>query len=951
MRCAASDFNKSRMVSLSKSSSKLEEKIEKPSQLKLDKIQRESHGVSCVRDEDRYIQPLGVANSIPCDRDCEADKLSSCDTSSSDRVGNPQKAIAPQFQWPEQKGRNILSHSDYVWFPFPENRAYEVANSKLISREMANPGVLSDGLQALDLVNEPVQYCRTPGIYTVYDYQKRVPLGPLDLLQTLSSWIYRRMFGNRKTYRKPLSIPNILSRANSRCEKHILGPKSDVKTKISKQLNIPSVKLRGGGPSQHGRSRYNDSRSVHGQRPRAPNSPTPLGSGDLSDSFDLRWLSGGNTKLSSAGHSQPQDRRSSILGDNTDSGQENNPPDSIVEDNLNAGQNTETETSRAPRDYFLENPGPSYGKRAPLQNLRVGAPSPSPVPQPQARPDFFCHPCPIFPDEIHHWCHTHMQTGICESLNIVATASDEAFFASLANSPIRDQYDRLPQHHWQLLNNTQDEEDSSSHGGDKGLGRSLRQDSNTEESEPHVRDYDAADVEDMNEQQKNARRGNQEIQMLHQHLALSRYTHENAAGLTTADGVAGDAAGQSTSQQVNQTRASPGQWDQDTRLAALLRRVDDMLELARVVEEQSQRVSLQNAQRAHLDETIGHGYRFARDLRNRLAQTQDAEESIDEDILIDGIETNNSIIDALRGLQILYRNSLDREETSPDHNPNGAKKDNYSVAARNDEGDDEDDEEGDDDNAALQLQNETSLMLTTTTTRNPKVSVPSQKSKIPRLLTELHAIGDRPLSPRSGTRNQRRKQQKQKQNNGRHVNSKIANKVEPDAEDTSTYASPPPAKRTRTDPSSDSTPKRDSQNKGGQARRQTYRIRDSSVSPNTIIIQPITSSSNSENEDQQDTLHPVAGKAGSNVKPKATSKRAGMLGRVAKQTKPAPTTGRRTKEKTKMKTSSKSAGFTKKGAAGRTLGHTQSPKPKHVPNLLNTDDEDGDEDEDDSSEV
>lgn len=63
---------------------------------------------------------------------------------------------------PHPIGINIKSAFDFVYYPFPETRAHEVAQSALISRELEEPGTSSDGLRAEDLINIPPRHVRGP---------------------------------------------------------------------------------------------------------------------------------------------------------------------------------------------------------------------------------------------------------------------------------------------------------------------------------------------------------------------------------------------------------------------------------------------------------------------------------------------------------------------------------------------------------------------------------------------------------------------------------------------------------------------------------------------------------------------------------------------------------------------------------------------------------------------
>lgn len=64
--------------------------------------------------------------------------------------------------FPQPVGINIKSAFDYVWCPLPETRAHEVAQSRLISRDLSHQGILSEGAKVEDLIDIPPAHARGP---------------------------------------------------------------------------------------------------------------------------------------------------------------------------------------------------------------------------------------------------------------------------------------------------------------------------------------------------------------------------------------------------------------------------------------------------------------------------------------------------------------------------------------------------------------------------------------------------------------------------------------------------------------------------------------------------------------------------------------------------------------------------------------------------------------------
>lgn len=146
------------------------------------------------------------------------------------------------------RGRNILSAYDYVYSNIPETRAYEVANSRLISRDLRDPGMISRGLLVEDIVNLPPLHCRTPGTWTTW--KKRIPLGPYEIFSHFGSSLLHKIRGVKpRSQPQPLQPPSVTARADCRHykHKHTLSAEHKSRARVSKPRTTQSVGLRGGG--------------------------------------------------------------------------------------------------------------------------------------------------------------------------------------------------------------------------------------------------------------------------------------------------------------------------------------------------------------------------------------------------------------------------------------------------------------------------------------------------------------------------------------------------------------------------------------------------------------------------------------------------------------------------------------------------------------------------------
>lgn len=164
------------------------------------------------------------------------------------RVDEKEKSDIADSYMP--RGRNIISAYDYVYCPIPENRAYEVANSRLISRDLRDPGIVSDGLRTADVVNLPPLHCRTPGTWDLS--KKRIPLGPYEIFGMLGSSIIDAVLRRRskpQTRPKVLPSPYVTSREDCRHYRH--KSKSRAKhgpnMRVAKPQSSRNSGLRGGG--------------------------------------------------------------------------------------------------------------------------------------------------------------------------------------------------------------------------------------------------------------------------------------------------------------------------------------------------------------------------------------------------------------------------------------------------------------------------------------------------------------------------------------------------------------------------------------------------------------------------------------------------------------------------------------------------------------------------------
>ncbi|ETI29002.1 hypothetical protein G647_01454 [Cladophialophora carrionii CBS 160.54] len=89
--------------------------------------------------------------------------------------GITEKPAKRVFPYPE--GISIKSDFDYVWYPSPETRAHEVVQNEQISRELAQPGIVSAGPRPEYLIDRPPRHVRDPTQFAERS------LGPLSFIR------------------------------------------------------------------------------------------------------------------------------------------------------------------------------------------------------------------------------------------------------------------------------------------------------------------------------------------------------------------------------------------------------------------------------------------------------------------------------------------------------------------------------------------------------------------------------------------------------------------------------------------------------------------------------------------------------------------------------------------------------------------------------------------------
>lgn len=152
-----------------------------------------------------------------------------------------------QSEVPYPLAINIKSAFDYVYYPFPETRAHEVAQSALISRELGEPGTSSDGLRAEDLINIPPRHVRGP--FNISPFKWPAFVTPDEVINAVRNRVsrvrtclWRRLRGSpsKEQRRRPGAL-----RADSR------RPATENRGRVRKHLPPKrGVHIRGGAGSQ-----------------------------------------------------------------------------------------------------------------------------------------------------------------------------------------------------------------------------------------------------------------------------------------------------------------------------------------------------------------------------------------------------------------------------------------------------------------------------------------------------------------------------------------------------------------------------------------------------------------------------------------------------------------------------------------------------------------------------
>lgn len=271
------------------------------------------------------------------------------------------------------RGISRICKEDYVWLSMPDNRASEVANDRLIKRDLSTPGIMSDGLRTRDLVNLPPKHCRKPGTVTVFDQTRRKPYGPLDLIKAAGRVFKALTFGGSKETVVPLIPPRVISRAECRHWKHgrVLKPRSDPRTKITK-----SSRLRSSLPSENNEHDVASDHLPNVQSIKADDGP--------------RRSSLPEPKI------VPQDEVYPDLPD-YESSEHEQPDENYIPFYEDDGAGL-TPPERSPHN----------GGRIPLGEIGIpksdSTPSLTPTSSPSRTPPPRCHPCPFYPGEFHHLC-------------------------------------------------------------------------------------------------------------------------------------------------------------------------------------------------------------------------------------------------------------------------------------------------------------------------------------------------------------------------------------------------------------------------------------------------------------------------------------------------------------------------------------------------------------------
>ncbi|KAI1622278.1 hypothetical protein EDD37DRAFT_610705 [Exophiala viscosa] len=148
-----------------------------------------------------------------------------------------------QSSFPHPQGINMRCHHDYVYCPFPETRAHEVAQSEQISRDLGKPGIMSEGLRSEYLIDRPPPHARDPAEHSIFAL-KRTKFGLLGWLGLIAQqFLPRRGRRTHATSNFNLARRNPDGEQHSREAARVLDPNSRVtKTRAKTQ----ALRLRGG---------------------------------------------------------------------------------------------------------------------------------------------------------------------------------------------------------------------------------------------------------------------------------------------------------------------------------------------------------------------------------------------------------------------------------------------------------------------------------------------------------------------------------------------------------------------------------------------------------------------------------------------------------------------------------------------------------------------------------
>ncbi|KIW17516.1 hypothetical protein PV08_04710 [Exophiala spinifera] len=153
--------------------------------------------------------------------------------------------IPSELSFPQPRGINLISDFDYVHCPFPETRAQEVAHSEQITRELATPGIYSEGLRAEYLINRPPAHARDSS--SLFGSQYTRMFGPFGRLRTF----IRRLLPGQSRPLSPVSLVARKNRGGRGADGHqaVIDPNSRI------HKTTAALKLRGGGGGTPARSR------------------------------------------------------------------------------------------------------------------------------------------------------------------------------------------------------------------------------------------------------------------------------------------------------------------------------------------------------------------------------------------------------------------------------------------------------------------------------------------------------------------------------------------------------------------------------------------------------------------------------------------------------------------------------------------------------------------------